>query len=322
MTLNLLKGVIPRPAMLGNKYINYIEDVRDYRNKNVPEISIIIVTYNRIKYLKECLDSINAQTINTYEVIIINNGKLDVPKEYYIGSNSVYIKLKHNYGLNVGRNVGIITSKSDILAFLDDDCIVDRQYIANTLTLMMDKKYIGFRGRIRFKTDSIYNYMQSHYDLGEYIIPYYINTEGNSVIRKSAICDVGGWEDSIIGYGGHEGTILSKKLVEKFGYDGLIYYPDAIIYHDYSDSVIKIIKKDIRHKYYEEIIQREHNSILEYTKRYQIYNKINYNIDNSKMYRVRIISIIRNIIKDSILIRKYIDIKIKGKKTNIMCTNN
>ncbi len=87
-------------------------------------ISIIIPTYNHGIYLDRCLNSIQQQTIDNYEVIIIDNNSTDntkdvikkyinLPIKYYLISNKgIYAK---------SRNMGIKNSSGNIIAFLDSD---------------------------------------------------------------------------------------------------------------------------------------------------------------------------------------------------------
>lgn len=45
---------------------------------NNPSISIVVAVYQAEKYIKRCLDSIIAQTFNDFEVLLIDDGSLDI----------------------------------------------------------------------------------------------------------------------------------------------------------------------------------------------------------------------------------------------------
>ena len=47
------------------------------RDNQMREISIIVPVYNTEKYLKECVDSIQAQTFKDYEIILVDDGSTD-----------------------------------------------------------------------------------------------------------------------------------------------------------------------------------------------------------------------------------------------------
>lgn len=243
------------PLADGEKEEGRILCVRDQRSPEPVAISLVIVTYNNGKGLLECLRSIRGQSSRSFEIIVVDNGNTGRYAKN-ISGNYVYIRLRENYGLNVGRNVGSRYSRADILAFLDDDCILEKDHVRNSLEFLKREGCYGFRGRIRPRTHSVYNAFQSHYDLGNEPFQYLINTEGNCVLRKKCLFEAGGWEESLDFAGGHEGLLLSYNLVSRYGKEGLLYFPDAVIRHDFSDSFLKIIKKDMRHEvFYRKLLQ-------------------------------------------------------------------
>ncbi|MEA5027112.1 MAG: glycosyltransferase [Erysipelotrichaceae bacterium] len=104
------------------------------------KVSVIIPVYNVEKYLERCLDSLVRQTIDSYELIIINDGSTDqslsICESYqnrYPQLISIYNKV--NGGLSDARNYGLIYAKGDFLAFIDSDDWIDQ----NMLSVMYDK---------------------------------------------------------------------------------------------------------------------------------------------------------------------------------------
>ena len=101
-------------------------------------ISIIIPTYKPGSYLKECLDSINAQTINKkhFEVIIVLNGLIDLYFEYIdklaktYDFHSVIIPTKIS-GVSNARNLGLSRAQGKYICFIDDDDKISPSYIEN-----------------------------------------------------------------------------------------------------------------------------------------------------------------------------------------------
>ena len=99
-------------------------------------ISVIIPTYNRVDTLQKCLQHITNQSIGTdnYEVIIVDDCSTDTTPEFcsdYVSKNSniVYERNEHNKGLASTRNVGIRLSKGDLFVFLDNDLLVNFDYL-------------------------------------------------------------------------------------------------------------------------------------------------------------------------------------------------
>lgn len=87
-------------------------------------ISIVIPTYNRKEYLRELLDTIHAQTIKDYEILVVDDNSTDGTKEFIEGISSDNLRYL-NFGKigNIGklRNIGIAKSRFDLIAFCDDD---------------------------------------------------------------------------------------------------------------------------------------------------------------------------------------------------------
>jgi glycosyltransferase involved in cell wall biosynthesis len=88
------------------------------------KFSVIIPTYNRIKFLEKAIESVSSQTYPNYEIIVVNDNPAEKTQ-----INSLITKfdktkvIHHTYskGGNAARNSGILNSEGDLIAFLDDD---------------------------------------------------------------------------------------------------------------------------------------------------------------------------------------------------------
>jgi glycosyltransferase involved in cell wall biosynthesis len=90
-----------------------------------PAVTIIIPNYNTAKFIAETLDSVFAQTLNDFEVIVINDGSPDTDEllevlEHY-RERVVFIDMAENQGTSATRNFAAEHARADILAFLDAD---------------------------------------------------------------------------------------------------------------------------------------------------------------------------------------------------------
>jgi GT2 family glycosyltransferase len=109
------------------------------------KISIIITTYNRADDLWQCLDSIACQRKKPEEVIVVDNGtgpetemlarELE-PRFEELQISLRYLRNGKGNSLTVARNQGVRESKGDIVLFLDDDVVLDGDYICQ-----IDKVY-------------------------------------------------------------------------------------------------------------------------------------------------------------------------------------
>ncbi len=94
------------------------------------KVSIIIPIYKVEKYLKQCIDSILAQTYKDFELILVNDGSPDgcgnICEEYKKSDNRITVIHKENGGLVSACTIGIMQSTSEFICFVDgDDWISD-----------------------------------------------------------------------------------------------------------------------------------------------------------------------------------------------------
>lgn len=89
-------------------------------------ISVVIPTYNRLDSLSACIDSVLNQSLKPDEVILVDDGStdgsIDFVKEKY-KSQVIVIETGGRKGACYARNLGIESSRNDIVAFQDSDDI-------------------------------------------------------------------------------------------------------------------------------------------------------------------------------------------------------
>lgn len=98
-------------------------------------ISAIVITCNRVKSLERCIKSILNQSYKDYEIVIIDDGSTDntsqIIKELQKKNDSIRYFKQKNKGRGSARNLGLSNAKGGIIAFTDDDCIVDLNWLKN-----------------------------------------------------------------------------------------------------------------------------------------------------------------------------------------------
>ena len=97
-------------------------------------VSIIIPVYNGTDYLKRCFHSLEHQTYRNLQVVFVNDGSKDhslkMLKNYeQVSSFNVMIIDQENAGQGMARNAGIDLAEGKYLLFLDQDDIIDENYI-------------------------------------------------------------------------------------------------------------------------------------------------------------------------------------------------
>lgn len=108
-------------------------------NESVPAISFIIPAFNFEKYIEQCILSIENQTYQNIEIIVINDGSTDGTQEIInrLASRDSRIRAinKLNEGVSIARNYGIENAKGDFIAFVDADDYITSDYAEYMLNL-------------------------------------------------------------------------------------------------------------------------------------------------------------------------------------------
>ena len=112
----------------------------DVTNQSNPIISVVLPAFNAEKYLCEAIDSILVQTLNDFELIIINDGSTDgtlaILEEYKKNDRRVKLISRENRGLVVSLNEGISLARGKWIARMDADDISHPERFAKQVALL------------------------------------------------------------------------------------------------------------------------------------------------------------------------------------------
>lgn len=119
-------------------------------------LSVIICTYNRDKYIYECLSCLAKNTKQEgWEIVLVNNNSTDntatecerFVRDYEPKNYRYFVEIQQ--GLSYARNRGIKEAKGEWFIFLDDDAMVEQDYIAKLADMLAKHPNIGaFGGQI------------------------------------------------------------------------------------------------------------------------------------------------------------------------------
>ena len=89
------------------------------------KISIIVPIYNVENYIRQCVESVIAQTHQDLELILVDDGSPDncgrICDTYAEGDSRIKVIHKENGGLSDARNVGVANATGEYILFLDGD---------------------------------------------------------------------------------------------------------------------------------------------------------------------------------------------------------
>lgn len=96
-------------------------------------ISIIVPVFRVEQYIRECIDSIIAQTYRNWELILVDDGSPDrsgqICDEYAEKDNRIKVIHQENGGVSSARNIGIELAQGEYITFIDADDYVDSNYL-------------------------------------------------------------------------------------------------------------------------------------------------------------------------------------------------
>lgn len=100
---------------------------------SAPEISVVMPVFNGERYIREAIESLLAQTLPDFELVVIDDGSTDAT-ERIIGafddSRIVFLKNDGNRGIVYSRNRGIASSRGRYIALLDSDDVAVENRLA------------------------------------------------------------------------------------------------------------------------------------------------------------------------------------------------
>ena len=102
-------------------------------NMNDIKISVIVPVYNSGRYLKQCLDSICAQSFKDFEVICVDDGSTDnsmsILSEYAKKDKRFVIVSQEHKGVSAARNNALERARGNYIAFIDSDDYVKKNFL-------------------------------------------------------------------------------------------------------------------------------------------------------------------------------------------------
>ena len=117
-----------------------------------PEVSVVVPTYNRSALLRNTVDSVLKQdTQTTFEVIVIDNNSSDDTKDVVDSliqkhPGKVHYVVERKQGNAHARNRGIEEARGAIIAFVDDDVTVDKNWLTSLKTILDSRSDLSFVG--------------------------------------------------------------------------------------------------------------------------------------------------------------------------------
>ena len=109
----------------------------------MPAVSVIVPIYNGEKFIRQCVDSILAQTFDDWELILVDDGSTDrcaeICDEYAVADNRVIVIHGTNMGVSIARNIGLAAASGEYVAFCDGDDYFKENLLERTYAIAKEQ---------------------------------------------------------------------------------------------------------------------------------------------------------------------------------------
>lgn len=207
-------------------------------------ISVVVSTHNRSQRLKKAIQSVLNQTFTDWELIIVDDKSTDDTKavvDVLHDPRIRYFTTKRNFGCDTKpKNTGILESKGEYIAFLDDD----NQYRPDHLSILLkgiDEKTDIVYGD-RWLTDET-NRIQPQLGIAKDFDPAFLMQRNfidtsDVLIKRNALFDVGGWDERYKKYVDWNLWVRMTKYGKKFKRIPLV-ITDYFLHDDMKSNRVK-----------------------------------------------------------------------------------
>jgi len=181
------------------------------------KLSIVIPAYNEEAYIGKTLSAIfeNATEI-LFEVIVVNNASTDKTAEVAAGFSKVKVINELQKGLTKARQAGLNAATGDLIAYIDADTVVTKQWFAvveeeykknpKLVCLSGPYYYYDIPSWQRWWVKQWWNVAR----VSANMFIHYLAVGGNFVARREALLNIGGFDTKIQFYG--EDTDIARRL--------------------------------------------------------------------------------------------------------------
>lgn len=220
----------------------------------------VIVPHNpsrkRKHLLLKCLKSLTTQSLDLkyYEIVVVIDGIDEkIKKSIKKLDNTIIVVMKRHTGVCQTRNLGIEKSNGKFIAFIDDDCVADLNWLENYLEFVRRNSSCQAIGGTILSSNNISVFQRYADYRGLLRKPIFINNQivslitANAFIRRDILIDIDCFDkyfDKITDSCGGEDADISYKILKR-GFR-LLFCPKALVYHYHRKSAIDFFIQQFR----------------------------------------------------------------------------
>jgi len=219
----------------------------DAFEEKLPMVSVVVTVKNEERTISSVIDSLLDLDYPRYEVIVVDGGSEDHTVSMAKRAGVKVIEIKDS-APSQGRNVGVKVSSGNIIAFVDGDCYVTRDWLRNAVFLLRRKEVGGVGGptisskRGLYLSRALLDIQSSFFaNAGSTVFARYKKTgevknipSCNAVYRRNVLEKAGLFSEDLRFC---EDVDLNHRI-RKLGYD-IVYSTDVVVEHDWKVNSFK-----------------------------------------------------------------------------------
>jgi glycosyltransferase involved in cell wall biosynthesis len=211
--------------------------------KPAPAASVVIPTRNRGDLITETIESLLRLEGVDFEVVVVDQSTDERTAAAVAaaakGDPRVRVLRTATVGSSAARNVGALDAAGQVVAYTDDDCLVEPDWLSALLREFAEQRVMAVYGRLlpwgftaRDGTEVGFKAADARTEYSCRTPPWYIGHGGNMAFRREALLAAGGF-DVLLGAGSHFGACEDPDIAYRLLARGetVVYAGSAIAYH-------------------------------------------------------------------------------------------
>lgn len=220
--------------------------------KQAPFVSVIILNYNGKSYLENCISSVLRTNYSNFEVILFDNFSTDsslrtVEAAFENDHRLRIIRNNENSGFSGGNNLGLSYSKGTYVVFLNNDTVVDPDWLAFLVDALENDQSIGLAQSLLLTLEGEKIQLAGWLFSNNLLIQYPLESNKPSDLKLPAIIE--------ISYASGAAMIIRRDLIDEIGlFESNVpfFYDDTLLSLKTwlaNKKVVTVTKSKVRHKW-------------------------------------------------------------------------
>lgn len=170
-------------------------------SESAVKISVVVPTYNRPEALKKCLAALQQQTVAaSWEIIVVDDGgksALDSVVSPFQKHLNLRLIRQENSGPATARNQGAFAAKGEYVAFVDDDCEPEKDWLKQLIPQASKGVMVGGKTINKLSTNpysevsqALVTFLYQYFENS----PWYFFTSNNFLLDKESFVKIGGFD--------------------------------------------------------------------------------------------------------------------------------